>query len=242
MHICSTIQTGMNIEYILAQEFQNFYVVCGVTYNNAPNFDTGLKSLKASIGAINFTKKALEAGSKLKISKNLPYPEVRVEDIVVEKLDALDSQKQIAINDINNKMQSNLFKMCVIDAMDYLDSYMKLLAAGIFITDANREDKYFEIIENAQQHEEPAPLADNATFDEEQTYIEKKKAFNDAQSNLSTLEKYLNSYDKLAKIGFIHKLLSDARTAVDEAKDVDEVVSCVKKYQETVDSYFNPAK
>jgi hypothetical protein len=33
--------------------------------------------------------------------------------------------------------------------MDYLDSMMKLISNGIFITDENREDKYFEIIEKS---------------------------------------------------------------------------------------------
>ena len=61
--------------------------------------------------------------------------------------------------------------MNIIDAMDYLNCYMKLMAAGIFITDSNREDKYFEIIEAAQENEEPAPLKEDATFEEEQNYI-----------------------------------------------------------------------
>jgi len=37
----------------------------------------------------------------------------------------------------------------VVDSFEYLQAYMELLAAGIFITDRNREDKYFEIIEAA---------------------------------------------------------------------------------------------
>ena len=51
--------------------------------------------------------------------------------------------------------------------MDYLNCYMKLLSAGIFISDKNREDKYFEIIEAAQECEEPSELTENSTFEEE---------------------------------------------------------------------------
>jgi len=46
-------------------------------------------------------------------------------------------------------MQYNVYGVSVLECFDYLTCYMKMLANGIFITDENREDKYFEIIEAA---------------------------------------------------------------------------------------------
>jgi hypothetical protein len=68
---------------------------------------------------------------------------------VIENKNPLIAAKNIALDDINNKINQNVFSMSVIDSMDYLDCMMKLMSNGIFITNENREDKYFEIIERA---------------------------------------------------------------------------------------------
>jgi len=70
--------------------------------------------------------------------------------------------------------------MNVIDLMDYLDCYINLLNAGYYITDSNREDKYFKVIEDAQEAEEPAPLSQDASFEDEQKYIEAKQKYDTA--------------------------------------------------------------
>ena len=91
----------------------------------------------------------MSEGKSIYVPKSHPYSEVVPSDFVVNEEDPLARAKRIALHDINNKLQQNIFNMNVVDSMDYLDCYMKLMAAGIFITDANREDKYFEIIEAA---------------------------------------------------------------------------------------------
>jgi hypothetical protein len=53
----------------------------------------------------------------------------------------------MAINEISSRLHQALFSISVIDLMDYLECYVTLLNAGYYITDQNREDKYFEIIE-----------------------------------------------------------------------------------------------
>lgn len=128
--------------------------------------------------------------------------------------------------------------MNIIDAMDYLNCYMKLMAAGIFITDSNREDKYFEIIEAAQENEEPAPLKEDATFEEEQNYIEQKKKYDVSQENLSTLEKYLNAYDKLAKINFTNTLLNNIKESIQTAESVQAVNDVLKQNEDKIKDFF----
>ena len=128
--------------------------------------------------------------------------------------------------------------MNIIDAMDYLNCYMKLMAAGIFITDSNREDKYFEIIEAAQENEEPTPLKEDATFEEEQNYIEQKKKYEVSQENLSTLEKYLNAYDKLAKINFTNTLLNNIKESIQSAESVQAVDEILKQNEDKIKDFF----
>jgi hypothetical protein len=64
-------------------------------------------------------------------------------------LSGLEKKRNVALTEILKLANKNIFAVNVIEAMDFLNCYMKLLNAGIFITDQNREDKYFEIIEAA---------------------------------------------------------------------------------------------
>lgn len=228
------------IEFLLAKDCGDSYQIQGITYNNAPSFDNDLVALKASFLAIQEMKQLLALGKNIHVSKTHPYAEVVPSDFIVEEEDELATQKRIALNDINNKMLQNIFNMSVLDSMDYLDAYMKLLAAGIFISDANREDKYFEIIEAAQTNEDPGDLSPDATFEQEQDFLQKKTAFTNAQSNLNTLEQYLNAYDKLIIIGFIHKILKEAKTDVENSTTVDAIRRRVEEYNNKIDSYINP--
>ena len=231
----------MKIEFLLAKDCGDSYQIQGITYNNAPSFDQNLCSLKASVLALANAKTLLSEGKNIYVPKSHPYSEVVPSDFVVNEEDPLARAKRIALHDINNKLQQNIFNMNVVDSMDYLDCYMKLMAAGIFITDANREDKYFEIIEAAQTNDDPGNLPVDATFEQEQEFLAKKKAYTTAQSNLNTLEKYLNAYDKLIIISFVHKILIDAKTNVESSTSVEEVHKHVAAYEAKIDSYINPS-
>ena len=127
--------------------------------------------------------------------------------------------------------------MNVIDLMDYLNNYVALLNAGYYITDANREDKYFEVIEASQECEEPAALKEDATFEQEQEYIEKKQKYDNAQFNLNTLEKYLNSYDKLANIKHISDFLTDTRKKIEAAHSIEEISDIMQVYKSNIANY-----
>ena len=121
--------------------------------------------------------------------------------------------------------------------MDYLNNYVTLLNAGYYITDANREDKYFEVIEASQECEEPEALKDDATFEQEQEYIEKKQKYDNAQFNLNTLEKYLNSYDKLANIKHISDFLTETRKKIEDANSIEEVNDIMQIYKSNLVNY-----
>lgn len=228
----------MKIEMLLAVDAGDRYEIAGITYFGATNVGYEYIQLRASSLAIKVVKVALEKGCRIAVSKDHEYAEILPTDLVVEEVNPLETKKRLALNDINALIHQNVIGINVIETMDYLNCFMKLLAAGIFIHDGNREDKYFEIIEKAQSCEEPSPLPENPTFDEEQKYIEQKNAYDAAQANLATLEQYLNTFDDLAKISFTNKLLQNAKKQVLESKTEEEVDAAINTYKEKLNLNF----
>ncbi|MBP5784736.1 MAG: hypothetical protein J6W16_04035 [Methanobrevibacter sp.] len=92
---------------------------------------------------------ALKQGKKILIPKDLLYSEVTPNDIFVQNDNELEVAKRAAKKYVLNLMNGNVTRINVLNVIDYMQCYMKLMNAGIFITDENREDKYFEIIEAA---------------------------------------------------------------------------------------------
>ena len=226
-----------NFELLLAKDQGNYFEVIGITYSNAMLVEPDCSTLRATLFAIEECKKALAEGKKITISKIQEYSEVQPKDLVIEAVDELSRHKQMAINEVAARMHQALFAVNVIDLMDYLNNYVALLNAGYYITDANREDKYFEVIEASQECEEPSALKEDATFEQEQEYIEKKQKYDNAQSNLNTLEKYLNSYDKLSILKNNTSFLVDTRTKLEGAQTIEEVNDIMKVYKSNLANY-----
>lgn len=226
-----------NFELLLVKDKGDHWEVIGITYSNAMLVEPDCSTLRATLFTIEDCKKALSEGKRITISKATEYSEVQPKDLVIETASELDRCKQMAVNEIAARIHQAIFAVNVIDLMDYLDSYINLLNAGYFITDANREDKYFEVIEASQECEEPAPLKEDATFDEEQKYIEAKRKYDTAQANLSTLEKYLNSYDTLTAIKSKIKFFTDARKKVEDAQTIEDVELQMKIYRSNLKNY-----
>ena len=226
-----------NFELLLAKDQGNYFEVIGITYSNAMLVEPDCSTLRATLFAIEECKKALAEGKKITISKIQEYSEVQPKDLVIEAVDELSRHKQMAINEVAARMHQALFAVNVIDLMDYLNNYVTLLNAGYYITDANREDKYFEVIEASQECEEPEALKDDATFEQEQEYIEKKQKYDNAQFNLNTLEKYLNSYDKLANIKHISDFLTDTRKKIEAAHSIEEISDIMQVYKSNIANY-----
>ena len=212
-----------HFELLLAKDQGNFWEVIGITYSNAMLVEPECTTLRATLFAIEDCKRALASGKKITIDKTIEYSEVQPKDLVIETADELSRYKQMAINEVAARMHQALFAINIIDLMDYLNCYINLLNAGYFITDKNREDKYFEIIEASQSIEEPMPLDDNATFEDESAYIEQKQKYDSAQYDLLTLEKYLNVYDKLTRVKHITDFLTDTRTKIEKSNTIDEI-------------------
>ena len=226
-----------DFELLLVKDNGNFWEVIGITYSNAMLVEPDCATLRATLFAIEDCKKALSEGKKITVSKKTEFSEVQPKDLVIETLDELSRHKQMAINEVAARMHQALFAVNVIDLMDYLNNYVTLLNAGYYITDANREDKYFEVIEASQECEEPEALKDDATFEQEQEYIEKKQKYDNAQFNLNTLEKYLNSYDKLTQLKHITDFLTETRKKIEEASTIEDVQQIINVYKTNLSNY-----
>lgn len=228
----------MKIELLLGKSVENCWEICGITYFGAASFGSDFVALRATKIAIEKAKMALEMGLRVCVSKDHEFAEILPSDLVIEEVDALTTKKRIALNDVNSAMHQNILSLCVVDALDYLKSYMDLLAGGVFISNANREDKYFEVIEAAQANPEPEMISDDASIEEEQEYLNKKKLHRVAQDNLETLEKYLNSLDKIQKVDGVNKILQDAKEQIEQAQTAEEVDAAMKTYYEVIDKHF----
>lgn len=224
-----------NFELLLVKENEKDYDIIGITYSNSLLSQPDLNILKASFLTIQTVKQLLSEGKKLKVAKEHKFAEITENElIIVNEENELDIQKNIALNEIEARMHQLILGVSVINAMDYLDCYMSLLNAGIAITDKNREEKYFEIIEAAQNIEEPEDLPENATFEEEQEHFKQKTAYNEAQDNLKTLETYLNTYDNLRQIKFVNTILKTAKFDIMASKTIDEINEAVEKYKNKI--------
>jgi hypothetical protein len=228
------------IEYIRAMGSPDFYIATGTTTFETYALGIGEYSLKATDRAIERLKVLLNEGKVVKIPKNLPYVEVREEDFIVDVLDNLETRRRIALNEIQVLTGQNAMTINVLESMDYLDSYMNLLAAGIFITDKNREDMYFDIIQKAQEVPNPGELKEGATFDEEQAYIEAKKKWDDAQANLKNLETYLNAKDKMGIVRYVRNTLAKANNDILDATSIEEIEKATAWYREIARKHWEP--
>ena len=224
-------------ELLLVKDQGDFWEVIGITYSNALSVDQTCSVLKASLLAIEKCREALKVGKVVKISKQYEFVEVLPHDLIIEDLDGIALKKRLTLQNIQSQMHQNIIAVCVIDAMEFLQTYMQLLNAGIFITDENREDKYLEIIEKSQEVEEPAELSQDATFEDEQKYIAQKKQYNEALFNLQVLEKYLNAYDKLFKIKYVNDILNTVQQSVEAATTEKEIDDAMAKYMSKIKAF-----
>lgn len=222
----------MDIQELVVKSIdeKTWKVVGLIGLNEQIIFDSSMAKIPASKNTIIIVKELLLKGKEIFISKSITRSEVLPNDLVIKETDDLQCFKNLALQEINNAMQYNVYGVSVLECFDYLTCYMKMLANGIFITDENREDKYFEIIEAAQTCEMPDDLKNDASFEEEQEYFKKKQAYDTAQSNLKNLEQFLNAYDKLSKINYVHNKLSKVKTAISNSSSIDEVKQHIQDF------------
>lgn len=226
-----------SFELLLAKDHNDYFEVVGITYSDAMCVEPGSTLLRASLLAVEKAKQALRDGKRITLSKMSFESEILPADLVVTDLGELDRRKLEAVNEVAARMHNLLITASVIDLMDYLDNYVKLLNAGYFVTDSTREDVYFKLIEDAQSCEEPVEPKPDCTYEEEVAYSEAKKRYELAQANLATLEKYLNAYDKLATMRNTTEFLTSTREKINSAADLETLQEVLAIYRSNLENY-----
>lgn len=231
----------LNIEVLVAEldQTKNYYNVISVSYSNTLTVNSKYKIIPASLFALNIVKNALQSGQVVKIPIKLAGPEVRPVDLIITDAgDEITIAKRILINEINSAINQNVLGISIVDMFGFISAFSKLADHGIFITDENREEKYFNIIDHVQQIEMPSELNENATYIEEQEYLEKKRAYAFAQSKLEALEQYLVAYDKIKSIYAFDKKLKDLLSEIKSVITINDIDIIRKKYEEIVNNMF----
>jgi hypothetical protein len=81
-------------------------------------------------------------------------------------------------------------------------------------------------------------LNENATYTEEQEYLEKKRVYAFAQSKLEALEQYLVAYDKIKSIYAFDKKLKDLLSEIKSVITINDIDIIRKKYEEIINNMF----
>ena len=226
----------VSFELLLVKDIGEQYQVVGITYSDAGNISPEYLVVRATLFAIELCKKALAENKVITISKSIEHSEVQPHELVIEAPTDFDRYKQVALNEVRSKLNQAVLAINVIDAMDYLDCYINLLNSGCFITDSNREEKYAEILQTAQDCSMPEQLKENASFEDEQQYIEAKDKHERAQENLKILERYLICYDKLVETKRTMKFFTEVQNKITNAKTKEDIDFILMKYRADINT------
>lgn len=226
-----------DFELLLVKDIGDWYELVGITYSTALAIDSITKPLKASFLTIQKAKECLKNGEYVTIPKILKFSEVQPGELIINDQDRLSLKKKSALNEINARMHQSIIGVSLIDAMNFMNNYLKLLNKGYYITDDNREEKYFEIIEQAQSIEEPVVLKGDYSFEDEQKYIDDKRNYDNAQNTLTILENYLNAYDNLSKIQNVCNILNESKEKIESATTEQEVAIIKDEYVKQINKF-----
>ena len=226
-----------DFELLLVKDIGNWYELIGITYSTALSIDSITRPLKASFLTIQKAKECLKNGDYVTIPKILKFSEVQPGELIVNDQDRLSITKKVALNEINARMHQSIIGVSLVDAMNFMNNYLKLLNKGYYITDENREEKYFEIIEQTQSVEEPEELGSDYTFEDEQKYIDAKRNYDNAQNTLTILENYLNAYDNLSKIQNVCNILNESKEKIESATTEQEVAIIKCEYIKQINKF-----
>lgn len=162
------------------------------------------KCLKLSYVAYKMMADAIAEGKTITIQKNLMTDEVLPHEMQIispaDTKDELQATKDAVMVRARMLLVPEVSKISGLVIYRFTIINNELASKGFFITDANREEQYLAILETGDE-----------------TLIEK-------------LEEYLNYRDELDKVSFFERRFSKFRSAVLNARAVDEVNELEKAF------------
>jgi hypothetical protein len=198
----------MVFEIHLGFKNDKYYVVDNITlYGNIEHSPSRNYALTKDIETIKILFQEMKSGKEILIAReaiqnNSLRETLEKDDIKIQKVDDLKEAKKKALADLNNRYSGNIYQMSSINIFQFISATLKLMDAGYFITDSNREEKYLEIIQS-----------------DDEDLIDALKDFLDVRDNV--IDRQLDAYR------WYRKSLKKIR----KAKTVEDLEKMIRSFQ-----------
>jgi hypothetical protein len=144
----------MIYELAIVEDKGSFYQVIGVTKNELDNLvERDEKLIKLSYNAYTKIKDALADKKFVTINKAMITDEALPDDVNIKNTveDSLDAYKKMSMRKVNQKLTYEGVKISSMETLFFITLNNDLVHAGYNICNANREEKYIEIIETEDE-------------------------------------------------------------------------------------------
>lgn len=198
----------MVFEIHLGFKNDKYYVVENIVlHGNIEHSPSRNYALTKDIKTTKIMFEEMKRGKEILIAKeaihnNCLRETLEKDDIKIQKVNDLEEAKKKALVDLNNRYSGSIYQMSSINLFQFISATLKLMDAGYFITDSNREEKYLEIIQS-----------------DDEDLIDALKDFLDVRDNV--MGKQLNAYK------WYRKSLKKIR----KAKTVEDLEKMIHSFQ-----------
>lgn len=183
----------------------SYYRARSVAKSDMAYIEPGRIYLKISALSAERIKDELEKGTEVLIPKDMTR-EVLPVDLILNKTDPLTVIKGVALAKIRAKIDGHLASISALEFYSFFTVHAKLMDAGYFITDENREEKYLEIINSGNE------------------------------DIISSLEEYLENRDKINVVSWSYKQLKRAEEAIENIETEEEVKQVEISFYEAIEN------
>ena len=187
----------------IVEDHGNYYQVVGLTKNALSSLVTDAeRHIKLSAAAYKMIDDAINAGSVVRLPKTLQVDEVLPGEvnIISGSAEPLEAARSAALVKARSLVTPEMTKMSGIVLYNFMNLNNVLAAEGYFITNANREAKYIEIIETGNM------------------------------DLITALEQYLAARDEIGNAASMKVRLDAFITEINKLTTVEEVVAAETKF------------
>lgn len=179
-----------------------YYSINFVTKNTGQFLREGSTYIPLSNVAAEEAQKGVDDGMIVSFPKGL-LSEVTLGDLTFQPTDGLVMKQRLTINKARNLLSTSTSSINGFDFMNFFLSNNTLASKGYFVTEANREEKYIEIINTGDT------------------------------DLILALEEYLTSLDRLGLSNYQYKRFKTFSEEVEMCETEDEVSQLEKDYYST---------
>ncbi len=183
----------------------SYYRARSVAKSDMAYIEPGRIYLKISALCAEKIKEEIEKGTEVLIPKDMPR-EILPIDLILNKTDPLTVIKGVTLAKMRAKIDGHLASISALEFYSFFTVHTKLMDAGYFITDENREEKYLEIINSGDE------------------------------DIISSLEEYLENRDRINIVSWAYKQLKRAEEAIEDIENKEEVKKIEISFYEAIEN------